>query len=1047
MMRAPHLGNEAALKHRSIVYLRRGFEMPQLRTYFLGHFRVTRDDKDVIGFESDKMRALLAYLVIEADRPHRREELAALLWPDQLEAAARQSLRQALYVLRQALSHDAARGDSSQAHTLSQSQGDAVKSSGAIENGPLLVTRQTVHLNPASDSSCDVRKFDELLAACKAHKHPQSEYPDPDRCVQCIERLLKATELYGGDFLQGFAVNDSREFEEWMLLEREAHHRQMMQSLERLADYYEGIGEHDRALHFTMWQLRLESWREEAHRQAMRLLSRTGQRSAALAQYEACRRALAEELSIEPARETTALYERIRDSETEHHVEQPLMGNMLLPAASTPLIGREAEVTAVVEQLLREDVRVLTVTGPGGVGKTRVALQAAEDLQGNFPDGVYFVNLAPLTDPSLVAEEIARSLGVKETPGKTAMECLVAQLHGKRLLLLLDNFEQIAEAAPSVAQLVRSTSGVKALVTSRTALGLRGAREFPVPPMSLPDRKQLPALDRLTGYEAIRLFLERATDRKPGFEITKDNAPAIVEICHRLDGLPLAIELAAARIKVLSPQAMLDRLQSRLLLVASKDRDVPTRQQTLRNTIDWSYNLLDDVERILFQRMATFQGGRTLRAIQSVCSGVVVGRSGGGASASISSSSFSSVEELDLLDSVESLISKSLLQQMEGHDEEPRFWMLETIHEYAREKLWESGEEDELRRRHARYFLELVEQAAPHLKQENQARWLDQLEDEHDNIRAAFRWARERGEAGDVEAAEIGLRLAIGLERFWQVRVHLREGLEQTTGVLAIGRPGGATRASALTVAGTLADICGDHDIARSMHEESIAIWRELGDKRSLIGALSALGQDYFSEGDFEKARSYFEEALHIEEDMGVTTDALHNLGIVFYELGDYASAASFLERDLAIQRKIGDTRRAALALANLGLVAFEQGDYALALSRHRESLVIRQTLGAKRGFVYSLEGLAMVYRGLGRPDVAARLWGASQAMRESMGAPVPPNELSRYKREMDLVRDELGDQGFQKAYAEGSAMTSEQAVAQALGERDIRPSGIANYE
>jgi tetratricopeptide (TPR) repeat protein len=359
--------------------------------------------------------------------------------------------------------------------------------------------------------------------------------------------------------------------------------------------------------------------------------------------------------------------------------------------------------------------------------------------------------------------------------------------------------------------------------------------------------------------------------------------------------------------------------------------------------------------------------------------------------------------------------------------------MLETIHEYAREKLCESGEEEQLRRKHARYFLEIVEQTAPYLKQKDQARWLEQLEDENDNIRAAFQWAREYGEAGDSEAAEIGLRLAIGLERFWQVRVHLREGLEQTVGVLAIGRPGGATRARALTVAGTLADICGDHTTARAMHEESIEIWRELGDKKSLVGALNALGQVYFSEGDFEKARSYFEEGLHIEDELGERTDALHNLGIVFYELGDYESAASFLERDLAIQREIGDTRRAALALANLGLVAYEQGNYELALSRHRESLAIRQTLGAKRGFVYSLEGLAMVYRGIGRPDVASHLWGASQAMRDAMGAPVPPNERERYKREMDMLSAQSGEEGFQRAYAEGYAMTSEEAMSEAF--------------
>jgi predicted ATPase len=562
--------------------------------------------------------------------------------------------------------------------------------------------------------------------------------------------------------------------------------------------------------------------------------------------------------------------------------------------------------------------------------------------------------------------------------------------------------------------------------------------------MSLPDRKRPPALERLTGYEAIRLFAERASALKPGFEINDDNAPAVVEICHRLDGLPLAIELAAARIKVLSPQAMLVRLQDdgrerRLHLVASKDRDVPTRQQTLRNTIDWSYNLLDDSERVVFRRMATFQGGRTLHAIQSICSGTGDRGSGAGATSPVAYARFPARLDLDLLDEVESLVNKSLLQpdlargqESEDHDREPRFWMLETIHEYAREKLRESGEEAEIRRRHARYFLDLVEQASPHLKQEDQAKRLEQLEDEHDNIRAAFRWSREFGEAGDIEAAEVGLRLAIALERFWEVRVYLREGLEQTVGVLAIGKPGGALRARALKVAAALADVCGDYDIALSMLEESMRLWQDLGDKKSLVETLHALGTVLYSQRDIEKARFYFEESLRIEQEVSDRKTSLHSLGIMFYEQGDYSSAGSLIAEALEIERKIGDTRRVALALANLGLVAYQQGDYALALSRQRESLAIRQALGAKLGIAWSLEGLAILYLALDRAEKAARLWGASQAMREAIGAPLPPKEHARYQRELEIVRAQLGDEGFQRAYDEGRSMTSEQAVAYA---------------
>ncbi|MEO8285057.1 MAG: tetratricopeptide repeat protein [Chloroflexota bacterium] len=694
-----------------------------------------------------------------------------------------------------------------------------------------------------------------------------------------------------------------------------------------------------------------------------------------------------------------------------------------LPLQPTLLIGREKEVADVVRLLAseRKEIRLVTLTGPGGTGKTRLSLQVAAELLEHFPDGVWLVELAPLMEASMVVLTIASVLGVREGTGvggsTPIADTLKEYLKEKSLLLVLDNFEHVVVAAPQVSQLLASCPNLKVLVTSQVPLRIRGEKEYPVPPLSVPDVRDLqhlPPVEQIAQYEAVRLFIERATDVKPDFEVNNANAPAVAQICARLDGLPLAIELAAARVRMLSPDAILARLSKRLKLLTGGAKDLPARQQTLHNTIAWSYDLLGEEEKQLFRRMAPFNGGRSLEALEAVCN-------------------YDEQLGIDVFEGTESLLSKSLLKQVDESGGEPRFWMLETIHEYAREQLEESGESKALGREHARYFMALAEEAAPHLKQQDQSSWLERMEDANDNMRAAFGWAGERGEAGDMEAAEIGLRLAIALERFWEVRVHLREGLEQTVGILAIGKPGGAIRARALKVAAALADVRGDYARAHLMLAESMEIWQELGDKKSLVETLHALGNVFYSQRDIEQARYYFEESLRIEQEVGERKTSLHSLGLMFYEQGDYSSAASLIEEALAIERGIGDTRRVALALANLGLVACEQGDYELALSRQRESLAIRQELGAKLGIAWSLEGLATSYLGLGRVEKSACLWGASQAMREAIGAPLPPKEHTRYKREIDVVRAQLGEEGFQRAYAQGQSMTSDQAVEYAL--------------
>ena len=957
--------------------------MSQLCTYFLGPFQLTRDGVSVTGFESDKMRALLAYLLVERDRPHRRDALAALLWPDQTDTEARHSLRQTLYVLRRILSSAVADRD------LHEPDED--------DPGPLLVTRQTVQLNPESDSWCDVAVFTRLLAACQAHQHRSGH---PDHCAECTDRFRQAATLYRGDFLQGFLVTDTGAFEEWLLLERETHHREIMRVLERLADYYEEVGEHEQSLHFALWQLKLEPWREEAHRQAMRLLSRTGQRSAALAQYEACRRTLAAELGLEPARETTALYERIRDAAHEVLLEVPLEGMSFLPAAATPLIGREAEVTAVGERLLRDEVRLLTVTGPGGVGKTRVALQAAAGVQEHFAHGACFVDLAPLTDPALVPTAIATALGIKEQRVQGVPDSIAAYLGNKQVLLLLDNFEQVAAAAPQVSRLLAACPGLKVLVTSRVPLGVRGEREYPVPPLSLPDLRQLPPLERLAQYEAMRLFVERATDVRSDFRLTAGNARAVAEICVRLDGLPLAIELAAARVRMLPPPLLLARLSRRLSLLTGGARDAPDRQQTMRSTIAWSYDLLDVGEQHLFRRMAPFTGGRSLDALEAVCN--CDGRLG-----------------IDVFEGAEALLSKNLLRQAVGRAGEPRFWMLETIHEYAREKLAESGEAAVLAREHARYFLRLAEEAEPHLTGKEQQAWLDRLEDEYENIRAVLVWAGEQATPGDqdgrppveaaaahaAEAAEVGLRLAAALYRFWHTKGLYTEGRDYLQKALSVWatvngpewgqghqEPDAAMiriKAKALNGAGSLAERQGDKAAARPALEAALALGQAAGDQSIVAASLNHLATLAFGGADYSAARPLFEESLALQRELGNqwgAANALNGLGIVALEQGDFVASRALLEESLALRRDLGDKIGLSTGLHNLGFVAKQLSDYATARANYEESLALRREFGDRPGIAMSLHNMAVVAKEQGEYARARALYEESLALRREFG-------------------------------------------------------------
>ncbi len=709
----------------------------------------------------------------------------------------------------------------------------------------------------------------------------------------------------------------------------------------------------------------------------------------------------------------------------------PAARSARLPQPLTSFVGREREL-ATVQELLAQ-TRLLTLVGPPGTGKTRLAIAAAADATVAFPDGVLFAQLAPIRDVTLVGSALVRVLGLREGPARSALDTLVAYLNRRKVLLLLDNFEHVLEAAPLVSDLLLACPRLVALVTSRAPLRLSGEQEFVVPPLGLPPNgRSVPPAD-LGRYEAVQLFLDRARAVRPGFVLTEEEGPAVAAICRRLDGLPLAIELAAARVRLLPPQALLDRLgggqadgstspaatTAPLQMLTGGPRDLPARQRTLRQAIAWSYALLTSDEQRLLCQLAVFSGGWTLEAADAVA-----GNRGDDEHTEGNTES--------VLDRLESLVAQSLVRSERSANGELRFLLLETIREYAWEQLVAYGTLEAVQARHAAYYLALAEKAEP--LSTSQPAWLGTLETEIHNLRAAQRWYTRRGEA------EAALRLAAALWPLWVMGGHVTEGQQRLRELLDLEAGGAypAARAGALFTAALMAYFRHDYPAARRLYEESAALRRQIQDRSGLAASLSYLSMVAREQSDYAAARRLCSETLTLYEEMadeGGAAMATCRLAEIDHIEGDYVAARRGYERSLAIYRQLGRSPFLAWSLHHLGRLALDQGDHAAAGAWMREGLAVRRAEGDALGVLYSLAALASLAAADGRPERALRLAGAAAALATATGMALQPTERRSSEHWLALARAALHPADAVAAWAEGEEMPVEQAVAYALEE------------